>query len=43
MLNAVVKENDDLESCKELIRGGLSQILTWKEEKDDLLLYSRYS
>ena len=40
VLNSVVMEIGDLENCIELMEAALSQILTWKEDNDDLLLYS---
>lgn len=40
VLNSVVMEIADQENCIELMEAALSQILTWKEDNDDLLLYS---
>ena len=40
VLNSVVMEIADQENCIELMEAALYQILTWKEDNDDLLLYS---
>jgi hypothetical protein len=40
VLNSVGMEIADQENCIELMEAALSQILTWKEDNDDLLLYS---
>ncbi|XP_076078517.1 E3 ubiquitin-protein ligase listerin-like isoform X2 [Mytilus galloprovincialis] len=40
VLNSIVTEMGDIESCRDLFEASMSQIMTWKEDKDDLLLYS---
>lgn len=40
VLNSIFINIGHLENCRELMQTALSQILTWKEDKDDILLYS---
>ncbi|VDI25159.1 Hypothetical predicted protein, partial [Mytilus galloprovincialis] len=40
VLNSIVTELGEIESCRDLFEASMSQIMTWKEDKDDLLLYS---
>ncbi|XP_052088236.1 E3 ubiquitin-protein ligase listerin-like [Mytilus californianus] len=40
VLNSIVTETGEVDSCRDLIEASMSQIMTWKEDKDDFLLYS---